>query len=304
MVHKPVMINEILTIFGDIPAGFFIDATFGLGGHSKALRKKANSGLEFIGIDRDGEILEMAGIDRPPAGRLIKMNFADLPSMIASESISPLTGLLFDLGLNSAHLDDPSRGFSYQKKSVLDLRYDRNSGETAAVVIGRLDEEALIRILKEFGQERNARSIARAIKAEKPTTTDALAELIRRIAGPRNFNKTAARVFQALRIFINDELGALESALKGSIPFLAVGGRVAAISYHSLEDGIVKRVFALDSGKCFCGPEAAECVCGKRKILKVMTKKPVRPTPGEIESNPRARSARLRYAERIEEKAQ
>ncbi len=299
MDHKPVMTGEIVSIFADAPDGVFIDATYGLGGHTRALLSSFRKKFEFIGIDRDGEILETAEPDRPAGVVLHKMEFSGIPEMLRQEKIEPLTGILFDLGLNSAQLDDPLRGFSFQKPASLDLRFDRESGRSAAELLGSIDEDELIRILKEYSQQKKARAIARAVIAERPTTTESLASLIRSVVGPRRFIKSAARVFQALRIFINDELEEIKTALSGVIPLMAVGGRLAVISYHSLEDRIVKRLFLLNSGKCFCGPGVAECVCGRRNLLEVMTKRPLRPSEKEIMANPRARPARLRYAERI-----
>ena len=299
MDHKPVMTGEIVSIFADAPDGVFIDATYGLGGHTKALLSSFRKKFEFIGIDRDGEILEKAEPDRPAGVILHKMRFSGIPEMLRRKRIGPLTGILFDLGLNSAQLDDPLRGFSFQKPASLDLRFDRESGRPAAELLRNIDEGELIRILKEYGQQKKARAIARAIIAERPTTTESLASLIRSVVGPRWFIKSAARVFQALRIFINDELDEIKNALSGVIPLMAVGGRLAVISYHSLEDGIVKRLFLINSGKCFCGPDVPECACGKRNLLKVKTKRPLRPSEKEITANPRARPARLRYAERI-----
>jgi len=301
MIHKPVMVDEIVSIFADIPDGLFIDATFGFGGHTKAIKEKSRGRLRFLGIDRDGEILGAAGREGPESVTLKRMNFAELPSYLENEIDIPVSGILFDLGLNSAHIDDPSRGFSYQASSPLDLRFDRSTGLTAAQMLGDISESELISILKNYGQERNARSIARDIIDSPPSTTGELADIIKRRAGARRFNESAARVFQALRIAVNDELESLEKGLSGCIPRLCVGGRIAVISYHSLEDGIVKRLFALNSGKCFCGPEIAICNCGKRKLLEIKTKKPLRPTESEVKENSRARSARLRYAERIEE---
>lgn len=286
-------------IFADVPDGVFIDATYGMGGHTKALEANSKGRHRFIGIDCDEGILEEARKTKPESIELRRMNFRDIPEMVSAEKISPFSGILFDLGLNSAHLDDPDRGFSYQTGSKLDLRFDRDSGRPAHEILNKMDFAKLVEILKDFGQEPHARAIARRIIDERPSTTDALAELIRRSAGPRKFNKTAARVFQALRIYVNDELGSLEQGLNGVIPLLVSGGRVAVISYHSLEDGIVKRIFQLNAGKCFCGPEAPECVCGRRNLLRIKTKKPMRPSAAEIRENPRARSARLRYAEKI-----
>jgi 16S rRNA (cytosine1402-N4)-methyltransferase len=299
MIHEPVMVSEIVSIFADVPRGLIVDATYGQGGHTRALENSLKGEFEFLGIERDGEILESPGTYRSKAVNTKKMNFAEIPSMLIDENRDPVSGALFDLGLNSAHLDDSSRGFSYRNCSELDLRFDRASGEPASKVIAKLNEKELIRILKDYGQERNARAIVRGIVKAKPSTTTSLADLIRNVAGPGRFAKSAARVFQALRIYINDELDSLRKALTGIIPLLAPGGRIAVISYHSLEDSIVKREFSLNAGKCFCGPGEETCRCGKREILKIKSKKPLRPSPQEVAANRRARSARLRYAERI-----
>jgi 16S rRNA (cytosine1402-N4)-methyltransferase len=297
MDHIPVMAKEIVEIFRPVPDGIFIDATFGLGGHSKEVKK--NRKFRIIGIDRDAEMLSRVASDLPEGISVRNMHFSGLPEMIQKEGIGPISGVLFDLGLNSAQLDDPSRGFAFMKPGPLDMRMDRRSGLPASDIIARMSEDELIRVLKEFGQEKNARAIARAINREKPTTTKALASIIKRIVGPQRFIKAAARIFQALRIYVNQELDELRNALSGIAPLVVTGGRLAVISYHSLEDRIVKRQFLLDSGKCFCGPQEPVCVCGKRKLLKVITRKPLYPSPEEIERNPRARAARLRYAERI-----
>ncbi len=293
------MVGEITAVFADIPSGVIIDATYGLGGHTKALREKLGGRCEFIGIDRDSETLKAAEENNPEATRLRKMNFAEITSMLTAENISPVTGVLFDLGISSVHIDDPSRGFSYQKSAPLDLRFDRSSGRPAAEILADIEENELIGILKDYGQERNARAIARGIKEYHPSTTDGLAGVIKDIVGSYRFNKAAARVFQAIRIYVNDELDSVKKGIQRIIPVIAKGGRIAVISYHSIEDGIVKRIFALNAGKCFCGPEVAECRCGKNKNLDILTKKPLRPSRDEVALNPRARSARLRYAERI-----
>ena len=299
MTHNPVMVGEIISVFAEVPGGVIIDATYGLGGHTKVLKETFGDKFRYLGIDRDGETLKVAQKDRPESIELKQMNFEEIPSMLTAENISPLTGVLFDLGLSSLHIDDPSRGFSYQKDAPLDMRFDRSSGQTAAEIIHDIDETELFGILKEYGQEKKARAISRSIIRHKPLTTDALSELIRNVVGAHGFNKSAARVFQALRIYVNNELSAVRKGISGIIPALAAGGRIVVISYHSLEDGIVKRIFALNAGKCFCGPEVAVCQCGAKKLLNILTRKPVRPSPLEVEINPRARSARLRYAQRI-----
>jgi 16S rRNA (cytosine1402-N4)-methyltransferase len=297
MNHIPVMAKEIVDIFTAVPDGIFIDATFGLGGHSRAVKKIRK--FRIIGIDRDAEMLSQAASDLPEGISVRNMRFSHLPEIIQKEGIGPISGILFDLGLNSAQLDDQTRGLSFMKPGPLDMRLDRGSGLPVSDIISRMSEDELIGVLRDYGQERNARAIARAINREKPTTTEALASLIKRVVGPQRFIKAAARIFQALRIYVNHELEELKDALAGVAPLVVTGGRLAVISYHSLEDGIVKRQFLLDSGKCFCGPQETVCVCGKRKLLKLLTKKPLFPSPAEIERNPRARAARLRYAERI-----
>ncbi|MEE9553773.1 MAG: 16S rRNA (cytosine(1402)-N(4))-methyltransferase RsmH [candidate division Zixibacteria bacterium] len=299
MTHRPAMVGEITTVFEDVPSGVIIDATYGFGGHTKALLEKMGNKFRFIGIDRDGETLKAAEETRPKKVLLKKLNFAEIPSMLTAEKVSPITGVLFDLGISSIHIDDSSRGFSYQKRALLDLRFDRSSGRPAAEILYDIEENELIGILKDYGQERNARAIARGIKQYHPSTTDALADLIKEIVGPHRFNKAAARVFQAIRIYVNDELESVKKGLSRAIPVLAKGGRIAVISYHSIEDGIVKRIFSLNAGKCFCGPEVAVCRCGKENHLNILTKKPLRPSADEVRNNPRARSARLRYAEKI-----
>ncbi|OGC94847.1 MAG: 16S rRNA (cytosine(1402)-N(4))-methyltransferase [candidate division Zixibacteria bacterium RBG_16_53_22] len=299
MSHVPVMAGEIAEIFAAVPDGIFIDATFGLGGHSAVISKSFGRKFRIIGIDRDPEMLARGGSDLPENIKTRQMRFSELPAFIENSKISSISGVLFDLGLNSAQLDDEARGFSFTHPGPIDMRFDRTSGPTAAELIAKTSESDLIRILKEYGQERQARAIARAIVRERPNDTQSMALLIKGVVGPQRFTKSAARIFQALRIYVNRELEELKTALSGVAPLVDTGGRLAVISYHSLEDGIVKRQFLLDSGKCFCGPAEPRCVCGKRKILKIMTRKPLTPALEEMERNPRARSAKLRYAERI-----
>lgn len=293
------MVKEIVSIFTDVREGIFIDATIGLGGHALAVDRNLPGKFSFFGFDRDGEMVELARENLPDDFRLRKMTYTEIPSMLEREHIGPVTGALFDLGLNSLQLENGERGFSYRERSLLDLRFDRTSGQPFHKIVNKLNLAELVNILKTYGQEKYSRAIARAIIEKRPKTTDELAEIVRIMVGPRNFNKSASRVFQALRIYVNDELNELEKALKGIVPLISKGGRIAVISYHSLEDGIVKRIFRLYSGKCQCGPGKGACECGARKIIDVKTKKPVRPGKAEIMDNPRARSARLRYAEKI-----
>lgn len=292
------MVEEIVSIFAGVPEGVFIDATIGLGGHSLAIEKKYPGKFAFFGFDRDGEMLELARRILPGAFRLVNMTYSSIPSFLSKEKIAPVTGVLFDLGLNSMQLEG-ERGFSYAKSSPLDLRFDRSAGRPFHQIIKRFNSRQLTDILKKYGQEKNSRAIAGAIVENQPRTTGELADIIRKIVGPGRFVKAASRVFQALRIYINDELEEFEKAIKAIVPVVSFGGRIAVISYHSLEDGITKRVFRLFSGKCQCGPGVGVCQCGARKLLEIKTKTPLRPERSEVAGNPRARSARLRYAEKI-----
>jgi 16S rRNA (cytosine1402-N4)-methyltransferase len=299
MTHIPVLKDEIVTIFREVPEGFFIDATFGFGGHSRAIFETCKQKLQFIGIDCDQEIIMEAQRDLPSQFKIYNSNFEQLTNLIIRERIEPVSGILFDLGLNSLHIDNPQRGFSFQNRGPLDMRFDRAHGKSLADYLSETDEKSIANIIQEYGQERKARAIAREIVKSRPLDTISLADVVRRAVGPRWFVKSAARVFQALRIFLNNELENLKTALNGVIPLIQVDGRIAVISYHSLEDGIVKRAFQLNSGKCFCGPNQPSCCCGARKILQVLAKKPIQPTEKEISLNPRSRSARLRYAQRL-----
>jgi 16S rRNA (cytosine1402-N4)-methyltransferase len=293
------MVKEIVSVFADVPEGVFIDATIGLGGHTLAVERNLPGKFFFFGFDRDGEMIGLAREKLPESFRLFKMTYSTIPSMLEAEKVDPVTGVLFDLGLNSVQLEKGERGFSYQEKSLLDFRFDRSSGQPFHRMVDKFNLPELINILKTYGQEKHSRAIARAIIDKRPKTTEELAEIVRKIVGSRNYAKAASRVFQAFRIYVNNELDEFKKALMGIIPLISKGGRIAVISYHSLEDGIAKRVFRLYSGRCQCGPGSGVCGCGARKIIEVKTKKPLRPNEAEIRNNPRARSARLRYAEKI-----
>ncbi|UCE65011.1 MAG: 16S rRNA (cytosine(1402)-N(4))-methyltransferase RsmH [Candidatus Zixiibacteriota bacterium] len=293
------MVKEVVSVFADVPEGVFIDATIGLGGHALAVERDLPGKFIFFGFDRDGEMIELAKDNLPESYRLFKMTYSQIPLMLEGENTGPVTGVLFDLGLNSMQLERGERGFSYHEKSFLDFRFDRSSGQPFHRMVDKFSLLELVNILKTYGQEKNARAISRAIIDQRPKTTDGLAAIIRKIVGPRNYNKAASRVFQAFRIYVNNELDEFEKALRGIIPLISKGGRIAVISYHSLEDGIAKKILRLFSGKCQCGPGRGICECGARRIIDIKTKKPFRPNEMEIRKNPRARSARLRYAEKI-----
>jgi len=299
MKHIPVMAAEIISVFADAPKGVFIDATYGLGGHSKEVLKAYPNKFKIIGFERDQDIFEMALENKPNNVTLHNMSFSKVDEILSDIKTGPVSGALFDLGLNSVHIDDHERGFSYLNDGPLDLRFDQTGGRPAWEAISGLSEKEIQNILSDYGQEHRARGIAKEIYNEKPKTTKALADLIRKVAGSRGFVKSASRVFQALRIYVNNELNEISAALDNLIPHLATGGRLAVISYHSLEDGLVKRNFKRFSGKCSCGPNIPLCQCGAAKYLNIITKKPLRPSEDEVRQNSRSRSARLRYAEKI-----
>jgi 16S rRNA (cytosine1402-N4)-methyltransferase len=284
--------------------GFFVDATVGAGGRAAALLE-AHPGLRLLGLDRDPDALALAGRRLAPFGsraELLRGDFADLEEALDGRPAPD--GLLADLGVSSMQLDEGSRGFSFRRDGPLDMRMGRE-GRSAAEIVATASAEELTRIFREYGEERMAAKIARGIVAERTrnpiTTTRHLARIVAHVKGTRERIDPATRVFQALRIEVNQELVALSRFLTAAAQRLNARGRMAVISYHSLEDRIVKEAFRRDSGVCMCPPRLPTCVCGARRVLRVMTRRPIRPSEAEMHSNPRARSARLRAAEKIAE---
>jgi 16S rRNA (cytosine1402-N4)-methyltransferase len=287
--------------------GFYVDATLGAGGHAEALLERA-PGIRLLGLDRDPEALALA---RPRLARfgsrveLAQANFADLDRVL--EGHPPPDGVLADLGVSSMQLDRGERGFSFRRDGPLDMRMSPN-GPSAADIVATASAEELKRIFREYGEERMAAKIARGIVAERTrgpiTSTRQLARIVAGARGGRGGKiDPATRVFQALRIEVNQELVALSRFLAAAANRLNAGGRLAVIAYHSLEDRIVKEAFRRDSGVCLCPPRLPRCVCGARRVLKVLTRRPVVPSEAERRSNPRSRSARLRVAEKLTELA-
>ena len=243
----------------------------------------------------------LAGFD-PPA-ILVQANFADIDSLARQAGFGEVDGVLFDLGLSSFQLDTPERGFSFRAEAPLDMRMDPSQPVSAAELVNRMDQGDLARVIAKLGEERWAKRIAEFIVRRRPlaTTSDlarAVEAAIPRGAWPRDIHP-ATRTFQAIRMEVNDELGSLEQGLKGAIKILKPGGRMAAISFHSLEDRLVKATIAAESKDCICSPQQPVCTCAHRALLRAVTRKPVRPSAEEISVNPRSRSARLRVAERI-----
>lgn len=306
--HIPVLLAEVTQQLSLHPGSIVVDCTLGGAGHAKRIQDSiAPTGI-LVGIDQDDAALEAAR-DTLRLGQqitLVKGNFGELDECLLQARIPHADAFLFDLGVSSPQLDQPDRGFSYQVDVPLDMRMDpRSQTLTAADVLATYSETALARILREYGEERWAPRIAAFIVAARGRrrliTTTQLVDVVKaaipasaRRSGPH----PAKRTFQALRIEVNGELDALEKGLRSAVRWLVPGGRIAVISYHSLEDRIVKRVFAEFSAGCTCPPELTVCTCGRVPVLRVVTRKAITPSEDEIERNPRARSAKLRVAER------
>jgi len=300
--HTPVLVREVVELLAAERGGFFVDATVGAGGHARALLEAA-PGVRLLALDRDPDALALARERLAGFGervRFAETNFGDLAP--ALEGFPPPDGILADLGLSSMQLEEPSRGFSFRRDGPLDMRMSR-SGRSAADVVATASAEELSRIFFEYGEERMAVKIARAILEERSrepiTTTRQLSRIVARVKGDREKIDPATRVFQALRIEVNEELQALSRFLAAAVEKLNAGGRLAVLSYHSLEDRMVKDAFRKQSGVCLCPPKLPVCVCGARRALLVLTRRPIRPKDSEVRRNPRSRSARLRVAEKI-----
>ncbi len=307
--HQPVLLEECLQALAIKPEGTYLDGTLGRAGHTLEILRRLKGG-RVVGIDRDLAAIEAAR-ERLAAysGRvtLLHGNFRDLGDILREAGVSGLDGMLFDLGVSSPQLDEPRRGFSYMHDAPLDMRMDETETLDACQVVNTWSGEELRRILYEYGEERYAPRIAQAVvrrRQEKPIrTTGELAEVIRSAmpaAALREKQHPAKRSFQAIRIAVNGELEALPPMLEAAVDNLAPGGRLAVITFHSLEDRIVKQAMRALATGCTCPPEFPVCVCGKQPKLRLVTRKPVVSSREELERNPRARSAKLRVAERTE----
>jgi 16S rRNA (cytosine1402-N4)-methyltransferase len=305
--HVPVLLHEVLEQLNPKPGQRLIDGTVGAGGHAEAILKATAPDGRLLALDADPAALEIARQRLAPyADRVcfVNANFAQLAQSARRCHFPPVHAILLDLGLSSLQLGSVERGFSFQSEGPLDMRYDPSGGATAADLVNRLSQNELADLLYGFGEERRSRAIARAIVAARPLyTTQELADLVTRAVGGRRNARIhpATRTFQALRIAVNDELEALRSGLSQATTLLAPGGRLAVISFHSLEDRIVKNFFSQESKQCICPPEQPVCTCGHRAILRIITQKPITASSHEIDINPRARSAKLRVAEYMEE---
>lgn len=307
--HRPVLLRETIELLAAERGGLFVDCTVGLGGHSEAILQ-ASRDAHVLGIDRDDEALELARERLTHYGlrfRTVHADFRDITRVLAKAKVKRARGVLADLGVSSLQLDSPSRGFSFRHDAPLDMRMDASSGsETAAELLGRLSEVEIARIIFEYGEERRARRIARWLvesreRGEAISTTRDLAELIERAVGPGKQRRIhpATRTFQALRIAVNRELENLDRFVTDAVDLLEPDGRLAVISFHSLEDRIIKRTLLKLSGRCQCPPRVPRCICGTRKTVDILTRRPITPDEDEIESNPRARSAKLRACRKL-----
>ena len=308
LTHRPVLLRECLEGLAIRPEGTYLDGTLGRGGHAREIAARLTTG-RLLCIDRDQAALDaarerLAGVwDRVT---LIHGNFGDLAQLLDSRGLTGLDGMLFDLGVSSPQLDGRDRGFSYRLDAPLDMRMDRSEALTAYAVVNQWPQEELKRILRQYGEERYAPQIAAAIvksRALRPIgTTLELVEVIRGAMPARALREKqhpAKRSFQAIRIAVNDELGAVDRMLQAAAPRLAPGGRLCVISFHSLEDSLVKNGLAEFTRGCTCPPDFPVCVCGKKPAVKLVSRKPILPTEQEIAENPRARSAKLRVAEKL-----
>jgi 16S rRNA (cytosine1402-N4)-methyltransferase len=310
-LHEPVMPREVLELLGPVlPGGRVLDATVGVGGHARLLAEAIGAGGSLLGLDRDPQALELAREalrEAPCAVQLEQSRYDRLDEVLEQLQAGPLDGALFDLGVSSLQLDRPERGFSFQTQGPLDMRMGPDVSRTAADILRSWPEERLAQIFRDLGEERYARRIAAAVvRARKNAplqTTTELAALIRQTIGKREADSRihpATRVFQALRIAVNDELEQIQPALESAFEHLRAGGRLVVIAFHSLEDRIVKDYFRLLASDCVCPPRQPLCTCGKVREVQLLTRKPLRPADDEVERNPRSRSARVRAVEKLE----
>ncbi len=305
--HIPVLYRETLEALQPRDGASYVDCTTGAGGHAEGLLEAAGPRARLLGLDADPDALAIARQRLARFGdrvSLVNVNFRALAETARENGFVPADGVLFDLGLSSMQLERSLRGFSFQRDEPLDMRFDPRQTLTAADIVNGASELELRRMLYEYGEESHAAAITRAIVRRRAIkrieTTKELAEVVVGVMGPRRGGRhSATKTFQALRIAVNEELRSLREALPQALEILAKGGRLAVISFHSLEDRIVKEFMRQEASQCICPPGFPVCVCGKQPTLRLVSKKPIAPGPEEVERNPRARSAKLRVAEKI-----
>lgn len=299
--HIPVLFQETLAALAIHPGGTYVDGTVGQGGHAAGILERSSPDSRLLGLDADPEAIQAARERLKPYGSrvvLVNANFSALGETAAAQGFAAVDGVLLDLGFSSAQMDTPGRGFSFQRDEPLDMRFGPQ-GQTAADLVNTLSERELADLIYGYGEEPAARAIARAIVAKRPIrTTGELARLIEGIAGGRGKIHPATRTFQSLRIAVNSELEVLAQVLPQAVALLKPAGRLAIISFHSLEDRLVKRYFQQEAKDCLCPPRLPVCTCGHKASLKVITSKVIVPSDEELRQNPRSRSAKLRIAEK------
>lgn len=303
--HTPVLYQQVLRGLQPQSGGRYLDGTVGAGGHAAGILEASAPDGQLLGLDRDPAALEQAAARLAPYGDRVMLRQASYADMVRSAQEigwQSLGGVLLDLGLSSMQLEDAERGFSFQREGPLDMRFGPDQRRTAADIVNQSEERELAQLIAEYGEEPRARAVARAIVAARPLSTSLeLAEVVAQVAGGKGGRiHPATRTFQALRIAVNDELNTLRRGLEAAIELLEPGGRLAVIAFHSLEDRIVKRTIRRESRDCICPPEQPICTCDHRAQLQRISRGVIRPEQDEVERNPRARSARLRIAERLD----
>lgn len=301
--HIPVLLSQVINLLAPRSGGLYVDATAGGGGHSEALLMHSAPDGRVLSLDADPIALERVSSRLLPFGErsiTMAMNFRHLTEAAQRASFTAVDGILLDLGISSDQLADAGRGFALQADGPLDMRFDPSLPLTAADIVNNWSEADLATLIYEYGEERLSRRIARSIVAARPVRTSGqLAEIVVRAVGRRERIHPATRTFQALRVAVNDELGALAESLPQAISMLRPGGCLAVISFHSLEDRMVKQFMQREALDCLCAPTAPVCVCEHRATLRAVTRKPIQPSNDEIASNPRSRSAKLRAAQKL-----
>lgn len=304
LTHEPVLLEESINALNIQRGGRYIDCTVNGGGHAAAILEESAPGGQLLGIDADPRALKVAKERFEPYGRgviLVNENFRYLESICTRYGFRPVNGILFDLGMSSLQLEDSGRGFSFQQDSSLDMRFSPTQDLTAADIVNTYPEPELAQILGKYGEERRSRQIASGIVKNRPVrTTLELARIVERvIGGTRGRIHPATRTFQSLRIAVNQELESLALALEQALNLLGSGGRLVVISFHSLEDRLVKNFLRREAQGCLCPPQVPSCICGHAPALRIITRKAVSPSAEELQVNPRSRSAKMRVGERI-----
>ncbi len=309
--HRPVLLKEVIRCLEPKPGGVYIDGTLGGAGHAYEILKLISPGGRLLGIDRDDRALQAAAQRLMPYREqtvLARGNYAEMDRLAGEHGITGADGVLLDIGVSSPQLDESERGFSYRTSAPLDMRMDQRQSLTARELVNQLPQDQLARIIFEYGEEKFSRRIASRIAREREEspieTTDRLAQIVKEAipaAARRTGPHPSRRTFQALRIAVNDELGSLRRGIEAAVKILRPGGRLAVITFHSLEDRICKDALAGLSKECLCPPELPVCICNHRPALKMITRKPVTAGEEELHDNPRSRSAKLRAAERLDQ---